>query len=191
MYSTTWCGYCRRLKLQLDEAGIAYREIDIERNPDAATFRREGQQRQPDRADHAVTRTAAPQPTPASLRSKPHWRPRSPRLAGVGATGRVGATGPRQTTGRVGATGPRQATGRGRWASGLTLGAAAELRGSAAEQGAHSLATGYGLAAAQPPRMARAQSRRDPVERLQVGPAPSGPRRAAGHAAHPSRCFSR
>jgi len=38
MYSTTWCGYCRRLKLQLDEAGIAYREIDIERNRDAARF---------------------------------------------------------------------------------------------------------------------------------------------------------
>lgn len=38
MYSTTWCGFCRRLKLQLDEAGIAYREIDIERNPDAARF---------------------------------------------------------------------------------------------------------------------------------------------------------
>jgi mycoredoxin len=38
MYSTTWCGYCRRLKLQLDEAGIAYREVDIERDPEAATF---------------------------------------------------------------------------------------------------------------------------------------------------------
>ena len=38
MYSTTWCGYCRRLKLQLDQAGIAYDEIDIERHPDAATF---------------------------------------------------------------------------------------------------------------------------------------------------------
>jgi mycoredoxin len=38
MYSTTWCGYCRRLKLQLDQAGIAYKEIDIERNPDAARF---------------------------------------------------------------------------------------------------------------------------------------------------------
>ena len=22
MYSTTWCGYCRRLKLQLDAAGV-------------------------------------------------------------------------------------------------------------------------------------------------------------------------
>jgi mycoredoxin len=38
MYSTTWCGYCRRLKLQLDQAGISYNEIDIERNPDAATY---------------------------------------------------------------------------------------------------------------------------------------------------------
>ena len=38
MYSTTWCGYCRRLKLQLDQAGIAFDEIDIERHPAAATF---------------------------------------------------------------------------------------------------------------------------------------------------------
>ena len=38
MYSTSWCGYCRRLKLQLDQAGIAYNEIDIERDPAAATF---------------------------------------------------------------------------------------------------------------------------------------------------------
>ncbi len=38
MYSTSWCGFCRRLKLQLDQAGIAYDEIDIERIPDAASF---------------------------------------------------------------------------------------------------------------------------------------------------------
>lgn len=38
MYSTTWCGYCRRLKTQLDSAGIAYTEVDIEQQPDAATF---------------------------------------------------------------------------------------------------------------------------------------------------------
>ncbi|MDN5930229.1 MAG: mycoredoxin [Pseudonocardia sp.] len=38
MYSTTWCGFCRRLKLQLDQAGIAFKEIDIERNTDAARF---------------------------------------------------------------------------------------------------------------------------------------------------------
>jgi len=30
MYSTTWCGYCRRLKRQFDEAGIAYDEIDVD-----------------------------------------------------------------------------------------------------------------------------------------------------------------
>ena len=38
MYSTTWCGYCRRLKLQLDSAGVAYDEVNIERDPEAATF---------------------------------------------------------------------------------------------------------------------------------------------------------
>lgn len=38
VYSTTWCGYCRRLKLQLDEAGIGYTEIDIESDRDAAAF---------------------------------------------------------------------------------------------------------------------------------------------------------
>jgi mycoredoxin len=38
MYSTTWCGYCRRLKLRLDQAGLAYREVDIEREPEAAKF---------------------------------------------------------------------------------------------------------------------------------------------------------
>ena len=38
MYSTTWCGYCRRLKLQLDQAGLDYREVDIERDADAARF---------------------------------------------------------------------------------------------------------------------------------------------------------
>ncbi|WP_236670853.1 mycoredoxin [Streptomyces sp. 7-21] len=36
MYTTTWCGYCRRLKSQLDREGIAYTEIDIERDPEAA-----------------------------------------------------------------------------------------------------------------------------------------------------------
>lgn len=38
MYSTTWCGYCRRLKSQLDRAGIEFREVDIERTPGAAEF---------------------------------------------------------------------------------------------------------------------------------------------------------
>ncbi|WP_308198637.1 mycoredoxin [Hoyosella sp. YIM 151337] len=38
IYSTTWCGYCIRLKKQLDAAGIAYKEVDIEVNADAAEF---------------------------------------------------------------------------------------------------------------------------------------------------------
>ena len=36
MYSTTWCGYCRRLKGQMDREGIAYVEVNIEEVPDAA-----------------------------------------------------------------------------------------------------------------------------------------------------------
>lgn len=30
MYSTAWCGYCRRLKRQMADAGIAFREIDLD-----------------------------------------------------------------------------------------------------------------------------------------------------------------
>lgn len=36
VYTTSWCGFCRRLKTQLDAAGIDYREIDIERDDTAA-----------------------------------------------------------------------------------------------------------------------------------------------------------
>lgn len=36
IYTTTWCGYCVRLKQQLDRAGVAYTEIDIETDPTAA-----------------------------------------------------------------------------------------------------------------------------------------------------------
>jgi mycoredoxin len=38
IYSTTWCGYCKRLKRQLDEAGVTYSEVNIEEAPDAAEF---------------------------------------------------------------------------------------------------------------------------------------------------------
>ncbi|WP_149184297.1 mycoredoxin [Streptomyces sp. TRM49041] len=38
MYSTTWCGYCRRLKSQMDREGIAYTEINIEQDPQSAAF---------------------------------------------------------------------------------------------------------------------------------------------------------
>ena len=36
MYSTPWCGYCHRLKSQMDREGIAYSVVDIEQHPDAA-----------------------------------------------------------------------------------------------------------------------------------------------------------
>ncbi|AEG43616.1 mycoredoxin [Isoptericola variabilis] len=38
MYSTTWCGYCRRLRTQLDSEGIGYTVIDIEEQPETAAF---------------------------------------------------------------------------------------------------------------------------------------------------------
>jgi mycoredoxin len=38
MYTTTWCGYCRRLKTQLKSEGIDWVEVDIEQVPDAAAF---------------------------------------------------------------------------------------------------------------------------------------------------------
>lgn len=30
MFSTTWCGYCRNLKGQMDRAGVSYTEVNIE-----------------------------------------------------------------------------------------------------------------------------------------------------------------
>lgn len=38
MFTTTSCGYCRRLKAQMDREGIAYAEIDIEQDPASAEF---------------------------------------------------------------------------------------------------------------------------------------------------------
>ena len=38
MYTTTWCGFCRRLKAQLARDGITMVEIDIERDTKAAEF---------------------------------------------------------------------------------------------------------------------------------------------------------
>ncbi|GAA1761532.1 mycoredoxin [Nostocoides vanveenii] len=38
MFSTTWCGYCRRLKSQMDREGIAYTEVNIEEDPALADF---------------------------------------------------------------------------------------------------------------------------------------------------------
>ena len=38
MYTTSWCGYCHRLKTVLKSEGIAYAEVDIEPDPAAADF---------------------------------------------------------------------------------------------------------------------------------------------------------
>ena len=38
MYSTQWCGYCKRLKAMLNQDGITFTEIDLEQDPDAAAI---------------------------------------------------------------------------------------------------------------------------------------------------------
>jgi mycoredoxin len=38
IYSTPWCGYCKRLKLQLGREDISFEEIDIEQDISAAEY---------------------------------------------------------------------------------------------------------------------------------------------------------
>ncbi|MCD0447432.1 mycoredoxin [Glycomyces sp. A-F 0318] len=38
MYSTTWCGYCKRLKMALDREEILFKEVNIEDDPEAAEW---------------------------------------------------------------------------------------------------------------------------------------------------------
>ncbi|KAA1250122.1 mycoredoxin Mrx1 [Mycobacterium simiae] len=38
IYTTSWCGYCLRLKTALKAEGIPYDEVDIERDNAAADF---------------------------------------------------------------------------------------------------------------------------------------------------------
>ena len=38
MYTTSWCGFCARLKTALRSEGIAWTEVDIEAEPEAAEF---------------------------------------------------------------------------------------------------------------------------------------------------------
>jgi mycoredoxin len=38
MYTTSWCGFCRNLKRQLNKAGIEVSEVDIERDQAAADY---------------------------------------------------------------------------------------------------------------------------------------------------------
>ena len=36
MYTTTWCGYCKRLKRMMQDDGIEFAEVDIEKTPGTA-----------------------------------------------------------------------------------------------------------------------------------------------------------
>jgi mycoredoxin len=38
MYTTPWCGFCKRLKSQLAREGIEMTEVDIEQDPTAADY---------------------------------------------------------------------------------------------------------------------------------------------------------
>lgn len=38
MFTTSWCGYCHRLKAQLTREGVVFSEVDIEADAEAAAF---------------------------------------------------------------------------------------------------------------------------------------------------------
>jgi mycoredoxin len=38
IFTTRWCGFCVRLKVQLSRAGVDFHEIDIETRPEAAAL---------------------------------------------------------------------------------------------------------------------------------------------------------
>lgn len=38
MFTTSWCGYCVRLKTQMQRDGIAFTEVNIEQEPDGVAF---------------------------------------------------------------------------------------------------------------------------------------------------------
>lgn len=38
MFTTSWCGYCSRLKSQMTAAGVTFAEVNIEEHPQAATY---------------------------------------------------------------------------------------------------------------------------------------------------------
>ena len=74
IFTTTWCGYCKRLKSQLDRAGVAYDEVNIEEVPDGAALVQKANGGNETRADGVVRRRLDPdQPL----------RPAGPGQAGV------------------------------------------------------------------------------------------------------------
>jgi mycoredoxin len=38
MFTTSWCGYCNRLKAQMGREGIPFNEVNIEEHPPSADF---------------------------------------------------------------------------------------------------------------------------------------------------------
>jgi mycoredoxin len=38
MFTTSWCGYCNRLKAQMGREGIGFTEVNIEEEPEAVAF---------------------------------------------------------------------------------------------------------------------------------------------------------
>jgi mycoredoxin len=38
MFTTSWCGYCVRLKSQMNREGIDFTEVNIEEHPQSAEF---------------------------------------------------------------------------------------------------------------------------------------------------------
>ena len=97
MFSTSWCGYCNRLKAQMGREGIAFTEVDIEQEPEAVQFVMEvngGNQTVPT----LLFPDGSPRPTPRSTRS----RSASPPEAGCSlASGqRAGRSSPSQCSSR-------------------------------------------------------------------------------------------
>ena len=56
MYSTSWCGFCFRLKKVLKAEGIAFAEVDIETDPASAEFVASVNGGMPDGADAEIRR---------------------------------------------------------------------------------------------------------------------------------------
>ena len=59
MYTTSWCGYCFRLKKMMQREGIEFAEVDIEADEQGRGPRDAGQRRQPDRPHPRLPRRVA------------------------------------------------------------------------------------------------------------------------------------
>ena len=79
MFTTSWCGYCRRLSSQMDREGIAYDVVDITEDADAL----------------AKVKSLGYVQAPVVITGEDHWSGFRPdkikALAGVGAEQRRSA----------------------------------------------------------------------------------------------------